>query len=128
MYLDFKNILRIKQWYKGACVALNSIVGPFSLPFFFLSFSFFSFPFLFFSFQFFPFFPPSILFSFSHFSPLSLNVMEAFPSLALRPPLGSRSGVIPRTAHDLFDVSLSLGGRSGAPCDVSCFDCAVLFF
>ncbi len=25
---DFKNILRIKQWSKGACVALNSVVGP----------------------------------------------------------------------------------------------------
>jgi len=23
-----KNILRIKQWAKGACVALNSVVGP----------------------------------------------------------------------------------------------------
>ncbi len=114
MYLkDFKNILRIKRWSKGACVASNSIVGS----------SFFHFSF-FFSFSIsFPFFSFSPHLSFFHF-----HVFLHYPLLLWRPFLGSCFGLIPRTVNDPFGVSLSFRGRSGALHDVPCFGCAVLFF
>jgi hypothetical protein len=90
----------------------------FSLVSFFLLVSFIHFFFLLLSFFF---------LSFIHFSSFSFNIMEALPSLALGPPSSLHFCSIPRTIHGPFGVSLSLGGRGGAFCNIPCFGCGVLF-
>jgi hypothetical protein len=46
--------------------------------------------------------------------------METLPSLTLRPPLGFRSGLVPRTTYSPFGVSSSLGVRGVALCNIPC--------
>jgi len=56
-----------------------------------------------------------------------LNVIKALPSLAFGPPLSSCSDLVFQMVRDPFGVSLSLGGRGGALCDIPYSNCGVLF-